>query len=100
MDGRVDFPGAVAKADTDRQTQQAVKCELKQNLSKQGSGQKERLLSGVDQDFFHLNRSGSETSLFGQSLKKSYGICVSCASEHGVRVLSNTPTKPCTCYRM
>lgn len=54
MDGRVDFPGAVAKADTDRQTQQAVKCELKQNLSKQGSGQKERLLSGVDQDFFPL----------------------------------------------
>lgn len=49
----------------DRQTQQAVKCGLKQNLSKQGCREKTEAeliqTSAMDQKFFHLNRSGSET---------------------------------------
>lgn len=66
------FQAQWSRLTLDRQTQQAVKCELKQNLSKQGSGGEERLLSAMDQEFFHLDRSGSEPCLFGLALRKSY----------------------------
>lgn len=63
----------------DRQTQQAVKWEVKQNLSKQGCGARSGSFSAMDQKFFHLTRSGSETGLFGQSLKGSYrNMCQLC----------------------
>lgn len=56
----------------DRQAQQAVKCEVKPNLSQQGCGARSGSFSATDHKFFHLTRSGSETGLFGQSLKGSY----------------------------